>query len=471
MALSGRTSAEGTDVVLLPFTKIGDQRIPGGTGAITANSELRFSAAAAPRPALVRVCGLAHNGQSVEIACKECPLGARSKAMRLTVLNVSYPLAPVSSGTAGGAEQVLAMLDGALVSAGHRSLVIAPTGSKCHGLLLPVPTTGSVLDEDAKRRARVHHREVIYRALKHFPVDVVHLHGIDVSEYIPECDVPIIVTLHLPLSWYPEEVFRWQRSNIHFVCVSNTQALSSSAGACVEKVIANGISVDQLRPVARKKGNYAVCVGRICPEKGFQLALDACTACGLPLLIAGKVYAYPEHTAYFENEIRPRLKDGHRFVGPVGGMRKRALLSGAACVIIPSLVEETSSLVAMEAMACGTPVVAFRRGALPEIIAHERTGVLVDDPGDLTSAIRKACVLDGAECRREAERRFSAKQMTDAYLRLYENIVSESQRSNTAIQKAVPFSKRSVAPHPVSDFPSPCLSSDDLSSDEARHCA
>ncbi len=390
--------------------------------------------------------------------------------MRLTVLNVSYPLAPVSSGTAGGAEQVLAILDQALVSAGNRSLVIAPAGSKCHGLLLSVPTTDSVLDEDARRRARLHHLEVIYRALRHFPVDVVHLHGIDFSEYIPECDVPIIVTLHLPLSWYPEDVFRSQRPNVYFVCVSKTQALSSSAGACVGKVIGNGISVNKFRPAARKKGNYAVCIGRICSEKGFHLALDACTACLLPLLIAGKVYAYPEHAVYFENEIRPRLKDGHRFVGPVGGMRKRALLSGAACVIIPSLVEETSSLVAMEAMACGTPLVAFRRGALQEIIAHERTGILVDDPGDLASAIRKACALDGAECRKEAERRFNAKQMTDAYLLLYENIVSESRRSNTAIQKTVSFPQSSVPAHSVSGFSSP-LSSDDLSAEEARHCA
>ncbi len=341
--------------------------------------------------------------------------------MRLTVLNVSYPLAPVSPGTAGGAEQILAMLDNALVSAGHRSLVIALPGSQCHGLLLPVSSPRCVLDKNAKDAARHHHLEAIHFALRHFAVDAIHFHGLDFPAYFPECSVPNVVTLHLPLHWYAEEVFQGRWPNTDFVCVSKSQALTCPNGAHISAVISNGIPLGPFVP-GGKKGKYALCLGRVCPEKGFHLALQACDACGLPLFIAGKVFPYPEHISYFENEIQPRLHTPHRFLGSVGGTHKQQLLAGAACVIIPSLVEETSSLVAMEALASGTPVVAFRRGALPEIIRDGRTGILVDKPGDLPAAILTACRLDKAVCRREAELRFSAKQMTDRYLALYQRI-------------------------------------------------
>lgn len=376
--------------------------------------------------------------------------------MRLTVLNVSYPLAPVSSGAAGGAEQVLAMLDKALVAAGHRSLVIAPAGSKCHGLLLPVPVSGFLLDEKAKNAARLHHLEAIHLALRRFTVDVIHFHGLDFPAYFPECNVPIVVTLHLPLDWYAGEVFQRRWPNTYFVCVSDAQALTRSPNANIGAVISNGVPLQQFEPT-HKKGKYAVCIGRICPEKGFHLALEACDACGLPLFIAGKVFPYPEHISYFENEIRPRLHAPHRFLDTVGGHHKRQLLAGSACVIIPSLVEETSSLVAMEALACGTPVVAFRRGALPEVITHNHTGILVDDCSELPSAIRAARELDRTACRREAELRFCVTRMTEQYLSLYRRIARRYKSSRNAKQQSPLF------------FNSPFYSN--VPSPQESHCA
>ena len=112
-----------------------------------------------------------------------------------------------------------------------------------------------------------------------------------------------------------------------------------------------------------------------------------------------------------------------RFIGPAGFARKRRLLSAARCLVVPSLAQETSSLVAMEALACGTPVVAFPSGALPEIIEHGRTGFLVHDEREMAKAIQAAGELDRALCRETARRRFTLDRMTRRYFALYEEMI------------------------------------------------
>jgi glycosyltransferase involved in cell wall biosynthesis len=145
------------------------------------------------------------------------------------------------------------------------------------------------------------------------------------------------------------------------------------------------------------------------------------------LLIGGEVFAYPDHQRYFDEEVRPRLDGARRFLGPVGLRRKRRLLAAASCVLIPSLVPETSSLVAREALAAGTPVIAFRRGALAETVEHGRTGFLVDDLESMACAIPLVVGLDPETCRAAARERFSLDAMTAAYLDLYQRLASEGR--------------------------------------------
>ncbi|MCU1298161.1 MAG: hypothetical protein JWO91_2439 [Acidobacteriaceae bacterium] len=358
--------------------------------------------------------------------------------MRLTVLNVSYPLARVSGNTAGGAEQVLANIDEALVRAGHQSLVIAPAGSRCHGLLLSTPSLQSFLDEHVKQLAREQHRAAILHALERFPVDVVHLHGVDLLDYLPPAGVPVVVTLHLPLDWYPPQIFDLSRPETYLVCVSEPQARSRPPGAQIFRVIENGVSLVDFKSskvnCGRAKGNYALGMGRICPEKGFHLAMEACRLVDVPFFLAGTVFDYPTHRAYFERSILPLLSRTQRFLGPIGGERKRHLLSGAKCLLIPSLVAETSSLVAMEAMACGTPVIAFRAGALSELIDQGRTGFLVSGVEEMAESIPAASALDPETCRREAAERFSADRMVTNYLRLYDEITTGTWQHSDEVQ-------------------------------------
>jgi glycosyltransferase involved in cell wall biosynthesis len=341
----------------------------------------------------------------------------------LTILSVAYPLAPVSADAVGGAEQVLAQLDRALVASGHRSIVVAQQDSRIAGILVPVAAPWGTLDEEAKAAAQARTREAISDALARFPVDVVHLHGIDFDAYLPAAGVPVLASLHLPPSWYTETALRPGRPDTWLHCVSEAQHRDCPPGISLLPPIPNGIDVDAFAGRHAKR-NFALMLGRICPEKGVHLALDAAKRADVPLLIAGEVYGYEAHRSYFDEEVSPRLDRQRRFLGPVGFAGKRRLLNAARCVLIPSLAPETSSLVAREAAAAGTPVIAFPNGALTDAVEHGRTGILVQDVDGMASAIREVGDIDPAVCRQVARERFRADTMIAAYFELYARLAS-----------------------------------------------
>ena len=346
--------------------------------------------------------------------------------MGLTVLNVAYPLAPVGPDAVGGAEQVLTAIDAALIEAGHCSIVIACEGSQAAGVLCSVPAERGRLDEAAKHRAWARHRLAIAAALRRWPTDIVHLHGIDFHAYLPAA-APTLVTLHLPLDWYPVEALRMRRPNLWLHGVSESQHRGAPVSARLLPPVPNGIDADLLA-ARHAKRRFALVMGRICPEKGIHLAIDAAEKAECPLIIAGQVFDYEAHQCYFDDSIAPRLGRRCRFVGPLGQKRKRRFLTAARCLVIPSLAAETSSLVAMEALACGTPVIAFARGALPQIIDHGRTGYLVENVDGMAEAITAAGSLDPRTCREQARRRFPARRMTGRYLALYEALTRADGR-------------------------------------------
>jgi glycosyltransferase involved in cell wall biosynthesis len=337
--------------------------------------------------------------------------------LSLTVLSVAFPLAPVTADPVGGAEQVLSQLDRAVLEAGGRSVVVAAEGSSPAGRLLAVPQPAGEIDTDGWAEVHEAVRRRIAEAIVELRPDVVHMHGIDFAGYLPRGGPPVLVTLHLPLAWYPPEVLQAPPGGVWLAPVSGDQARRGPVGARLIPPIENGVEVEAF-PSCRKRA-FAIALGRICPEKGFHLALDAARRAGVPLLLAGAVFPYPEHRRYFDEEIRPRLDGRRRWIGPVGGEAKRRLLAAARCLLAPSLAPETSSLVAREALAAGTPVVALRAGALAETIEPGRTGVLVDHPEGLADGIADARRLDPEECRGVARARFPAGRMTAQYLEAY----------------------------------------------------
>lgn len=345
----------------------------------------------------------------------------------LSILSVAYPFANVSPSAVGGAEQVLWSLDRGLVRRGHRSVVLAREGSSVHGTLVSpdapgLPADGSVtVDDHAWALAHGSWRAAIARLLAEHRFDVVHFHGVDFHAYAPESGTPALATLHLPPDRYAPSVFAAARPGLHLCCVSEAQRAACPPSRATPWVVPNGIDLSAFVPRRQKRG-YAVALGRVCPEKGYHLAMDAAERARVPLLLAGEVQPYEEHRRYVRERIEPRLGRGCWFIGAVGPRRRRRLLSHARCVVVSSIVEETSCLVAMEALASGTPVVAFDRGALREIVDDGRTGFLVRDVPQMADAIANADSIDPVACRRAAEERLSMRRMHEGYLALYEEL-------------------------------------------------
>ncbi|HEY0138138.1 MAG TPA: glycosyltransferase [Nannocystis sp.] len=285
----------------------------------------------------------------------------------LTVLSVGYPLAPVAADPAGGAEQVLAQLDRALVAAGHRSIVVAPEGSSVAGELVAVPAVPASITDPHRDAAQAATRAAIAHVLATERVDIVHLHGLDFASYLPADGPPVLVTLHMPVDWYPAGALRPTRAGVHLVPVSDNQAARAPAGLALLAPITNGVDSATYAPSATKR-DFALVIGRVAPEKGFHDAVAAARLADVPLVAAGRLFPYPAYYSYFAERLRPEFDVQRRFVGPVEGEAKRRLLARARCVLIPSTAPETSSLVAMEALASGTPVIAYRAGALPGIV-------------------------------------------------------------------------------------------------------
>jgi glycosyltransferase involved in cell wall biosynthesis len=258
----------------------------------------------------------------------------------------------------------------------------------------------------------------IDRALQSRDVDLVHMHGMDFHEYRLPRDIPVLVTLHLPIAWYPAEIWSQWDGRVQFCCVSHSQLLECRPRLRDAIVIENGVELSGW-DASRPRGDYAVVMGRICPEKNVHEALQAAELAGMRCLVSGQVFPYRDHQDYFGEKVKPLLAGAHEFLGAVAPRRRRELLSHARCLLHPTRAPETSSLVAMEALAAGTPVVAYRSGALTEIVEHGVTGYLVNGLEEMAEAMRHVDAISPYACRAAAERRFSHRRMVQDYFSLY----------------------------------------------------
>ncbi len=349
---------------------------------------------------------------------------------QLSILYIAYPLLPVTAEGAGGAEQMLLVLEREMAAAGHQTTVAAAAGSQVSGRLL---VTGEPADgPDQYEQREREHNACILEYLRTHPdeFDLIHDKSGSFFRHAAECPVPVLATLHLPRSFYPEKWFENRPSNSHFNCVSQSQASTFSDMPNAPCVVENGIAVESF-PFTADKDNYLLWLGRICEEKAPHLAIAAAQKAGLPLVIAGQVYPFRYHQDYFDREIRPHLVEGSavRFIDSPKHQQKLELLGRARALLLTSTAEETSSLVAMEAMACGTPVIAFRRGGFPEVVADGETGFIVHTVEEMAAAVREVFQISPEACRARVKQHFSAARMAQNYQEVYRQVLMSAKEA------------------------------------------
>jgi glycosyltransferase involved in cell wall biosynthesis len=256
-----------------------------------------------------------------------------------------------------------------------------------------------------------------YQAQDQF--DIIHDHNGTWS--LPTANLsttPVVMTFHGPFTTTNRRIFEaLDRPNL--VTISKSQA--STAPRVKSTTIHNGLALTDFKFSADHDG-YLLFVGRISAEKGIHVAIEVAQYLNLPLIIAAKLESVDR--PYFAEYVEPRLSDQIRWVGEVEEQQKRDLLSRALCFLNPLLWKEPFGLTMIEAMAAGCPVVALRKGSVPEVVADGRTGFVVEDVDEMIEAVNNIESIDRQECRRYAIEHFDVTRMTDQYEQLYYNALT-----------------------------------------------
>lgn len=326
----------------------------------------------------------------------------------------------------GGTERIVACLTDELVRQGHDVTLFASADSRTLARLYPLCPRALRLDPSI-RDPLAYQTLMIEKVLQHAAsFDVIHFH-ID-HQYFPLSrflKTPFVHTHHgrldMPELW---PLFR-EFSEIPLVSISDAQR-AAVPNLNWQATVYHGLP-RHCFPFNPARGNYLAFLGRVSPEKGLHFAIEIARRAGMPLKVAAKI---DRHDAeFFESTLRPLLQSpGVEFLGEVGGHDKVALLRGAAALLFPIDWPEPFGLVMIEAFAAGTPVIAYRRGSVPEIVAHGATGYIVDSIDAAVAAVADIPQLDRAACRRAFEERFSVERMTRDYLTVYKALIAQAKR-------------------------------------------
>jgi glycosyltransferase involved in cell wall biosynthesis len=321
----------------------------------------------------------------------------------------------------GGTERVVSFLTEELVSLGHDVTLFASADSQTSARLVPCVPRALRLDRNAVDHLAHHVRmveEVVERAAE---FDVIHFH----IEYLHfpmarllQC--AHVTTVHGRLDTPDLGPLYRTFSSVPLVSISDAQR-APLPFAGWQATVYHGLPAD-LFSFHPQRGGYLAFLGRVSPEKGLDRAIEIATRVRMPLKIAAKIDA--KDRAYFEAEIVPRLRNPLvEFIGEINEEQKGPFLGGAAALLFPVDWPEPFGLVMIEAMACGTPVVAFRRGSVPEVMRDGVSGFVIDGMEDAVEATRRAVGLSRANCRAYFEERFLAERMARDYLALYAELV------------------------------------------------
>ncbi|MGZ4231863.1 MAG: glycosyltransferase family 4 protein [Solirubrobacteraceae bacterium] len=351
---------------------------------------------------------------------------ARPPAPRLRIAMLAPPWISVPAPGYGGVESVVSTLTEALVRRGHHVTLFCAPGSVSRATVVTL-LKESHPDEIERSLYEVDH---VGRAFDEIDLatngdrfDVVHDHcGFTGLAMAGRIDTPLVHTLHGPFTAQTAAFYAAHGHKGTLVGISRAQLASAPPELGSIAVIPNPIDL-RVWPLQERKGDYLLWVGRMTPEKGPHRAIAAARAVDVPLVLAGVIQ--PGQQAFFDREVAPHI-DGEAvsFVGEVGGSAKRSLFARARGLLMPIRWNEPFGMVMLEALACGTPVIAFSEGAACELVIEGKTGFLVDDVRAMADAIGQLPRIDAKDCRAWVSQHCDIEVVAAAYERTYRSVAT-----------------------------------------------
>ena len=340
----------------------------------------------------------------------------------MRIAMIAPPWIPVPAPAYGGIEEVVRLLCDGLVERGHDVTLFAPPGSRSCARVREVLDEAHP-DEIERSRWEVDHVARAFAAIDEaadgpHPFHVVHDHcGFAALAMADRLSTPLVHTLHGP---FEEEALAFYEEHGHkgtLVAISKAQRRDAPPALRDGPVVYNPLRFSDW-PVETQPGDHVLWIGRMTDVKGPHRAIRAAQAAGVPLVLAGPVQ--PGQEEFFATEVEPHF-DGERirYVGEVGGGGKAQAYGQARAVLMPIRWAEPFGMVMTEAMACGTPVIAFPEGSAPELVSDGVTGFLVDDEEAMAEAIGRIDEIDRVACREHAEERFGIDAAIDGYEEVY----------------------------------------------------
>ena len=347
----------------------------------------------------------------------------RDHGTSLRVAMLAPPWIAVPPRGYGGIEEVVGLLCETLVARGHDVTLFAAPGSRSPARVQTLLETahadaiGSALQESDHVASAFD--AIDEAADRGDPFDVIHDHsGFTAVAMASRISTPVVHTLHSALTRATARFYERHARKVQLVAISQSQVEHAPPAVRAVAVVSNPIAVDRW-PLGTQKDDYVLWIGRMDPVKGAHRAIKAARLAGRPLVLAGPVQT-GQQAEYFRERIEPHI-DGRRvrYVGEVTGAAKQRLYARAAAMLMPIRWDEPFGMVMIEALACGTPVIAFPEGAAREIVIDGHNGMLVSDETEMAYAIGRVGAIDPHHCRHSVRTRYDAAITAAGYEAVY----------------------------------------------------
>ena len=381
----------------------------------------------------------------------------------MKIAHIAPPWIAIPPKNYGGTEIVLYNLIEEQVAQGHDVTLLAPGDARTsakHISFFPHALIDAGVPWQGHLKAYYHlHKAVEY--IKDHNFDIVHTHlSSSADMYLfpltAQLTTPHIMTLHSHFPFDHVQSWTGDADDFYMQWISSVPMIVISEHARAERifplhvvgVVHHGLPMARFQPTVKLPERFFVWLGRFVPEKGPHLAISAAKKAGVPLVLAGTIDQHVQESVdYFEHMIKPHIDNQQiKYIGPVDMEQKIDLLSRARGLLNPIQWEEPFGMVMIEAMAVGCPVIAFARGAAPEIVAHRRSGFLVQDVNEMAHSISTIDELDRMAVHAHVKQHFTSHAMAEKYTKVYEMIIASSVRNVTSAHRSSNDVPASIAP-------------------------